>query len=88
FHMAEIEPFVENDPNLFPGSILSQPPAIVSPTGQEEFLADRILDERLLRGRRQFLVRWYGYGREEDEWLDESEVENLEHLDAWEAGLT
>ncbi|KAJ7060418.1 hypothetical protein C8F01DRAFT_941115, partial [Mycena amicta] len=44
FHMSEVEPFVENDASLFPGRVLAQPPAIVSPEGQEEFFVDRIID--------------------------------------------
>ncbi|KAJ7055302.1 hypothetical protein C8F01DRAFT_949794, partial [Mycena amicta] len=85
FHMSEIEPFIENDASLFPNRVLAQPTAIVSPDGQEEFLVERIIDERRRRGKRQFKIRWFGYGAEDDEWVDEAEVGNLEHLDAWEA---
>ncbi|KAJ7051391.1 hypothetical protein C8F01DRAFT_956957, partial [Mycena amicta] len=44
FHFSEVEPFVENDPTLFPDRVLARPPAIISPDGQEEFLVDRIVD--------------------------------------------
>ncbi|KAJ7060360.1 hypothetical protein C8F01DRAFT_988907, partial [Mycena amicta] len=35
FHMSEIEPFIENDAELFPGRELARPAPIVSPNGQE-----------------------------------------------------
>lgn len=42
---------------------------VVTPDGEEEWLIDHIVDQRT-RGRgQQYLVRWIGWGPEEDRWL-------------------
>jgi len=42
--------------------------------GEEEFEVDRILKERRSGGHSEFLVRWLGYGAEEDSWEPEDNV--------------
>jgi hypothetical protein len=68
FHTSQVRPFMENDKELFPGRELDEPPPVFV-EDEEEYFVDRILDERK-RGRGiQYLVRWLGYGPEEDRWL-------------------
>nr|GAT44984.1 reverse transcriptase-RNase H-integrase [Mycena chlorophos] len=89
FHASEVEPFVENDGDLFPERELPQPGPVVTPEGQDdEYLVERIVDERLWRKKVQYKVRWYGWGPEYDEWKDAAEVEDLAVLDAWKQGAS
>jgi hypothetical protein len=83
FHASQLRPFVPNNDTLFPSQRLTQPGPVLTPDGEEEWLIDRILDERN-RGRgRQFLVRWQGWGSEEDQWLPARELADTEALDNW-----
>jgi len=38
---------------------------------------DKILDKRVRRGSREYLVRWQGYGKEFDSWIPASSVKNI-----------
>lgn len=56
---------------------------MLTPDGLQEHEIDRILDSRP-RGRGyQFLVRWKGFGPEDDEWLRAGLLEDCEALDVW-----
>jgi hypothetical protein len=84
FHTSEILPFIENNEELFPSRILHAPePVIVNDS--LEYLIDKIIDEKKLRGRGgwQYLVRWIGQGPENDTWLPQKELEECEALDIW-----
>ncbi len=50
FHTSEVEPYLENDTELFPERELARPGPITTTDGHEEFLIDKIIDERK-RGR-------------------------------------
>jgi hypothetical protein len=50
---------------------------------EEEYFVDRILDERKQGRGVQYLVRWLGYGPEEDRWLPGRELAECEALDIW-----
>lgn len=82
FHSSLLRRFVPNDPDLFPGRELERPGA-VSVDGEDEWFVERIIDER--RGRRgmEYLVRYRGYGSEEDRWLGRMDVEELAAFDDW-----
>ncbi|KAG9223840.1 hypothetical protein CCMSSC00406_0007702 [Pleurotus cornucopiae] len=86
FHASQLRRFVENDVELFPSRELDRPEAvIVDGTGEEEWLVDKIVDEKRGRGGQEYLVSWKGYGAEENRWLKRCDVEELEALDIWEA---
>lgn len=38
------------------------------------FQVEKIVDQRTIKGRRQFLVRWKGYTEESDTWEQEKEL--------------
>jgi hypothetical protein len=57
FHTSEIKPFKENDDSLFPTRTL-HPPDPVAIDGHHEYFVDKIVDEKLRRNARQYLVRW------------------------------
>jgi hypothetical protein len=81
FHTSQVRPFVENNKELFPSHKLEEPlPVFVD---EEQFFVDHILDEHK-RGRGlQYLVRWLGYGPEEDRWLPGRELDDCEVLNIW-----
>ncbi|KAF7302341.1 Reverse transcriptase-RNase H-integrase [Mycena chlorophos] len=88
FHTAEVTPWNENDNALFPGRELTHPGPVVTLDGQEEFYVDEIIDKRERYGNTEYRVRWRGYGRESDDWLDESELVDSAHLEAFQNGLS
>ena len=60
----------------FPGQdIYNRPPPDLI-DDQEEFDVEEILDTRIRRKRREYLVKWKGYGSEDNTWEPEK---NLEH---------
>jgi hypothetical protein len=86
FHTSEVEPYIENDPDLFPERQLPRPSPIVTDEGEEEWEINEIIDERR-RGRgKQYLVRWKGHGTEDERWLPGRELAECEALDRWLAG--
>ena len=82
FHMLELQPFHENDDELFPDRA-QHPPPLVMIDDQQEFYIDKIVDERKRNRATQYLVRWRGEGPEGDKWLPASELEDCEALDIW-----
>jgi len=42
--------------------------------GKEHYVVEKILDSRLLRNQLQFLVKWEGYGYEENSWVSKDDV--------------
>lgn len=71
-----------NDASLFPSRELERPESVETNDG-EEWLVERILDEKRGRRGKEFLVRYRGYGAEEDRWLPLRDVDELEALDVW-----
>jgi hypothetical protein len=51
------------------------PPTLVDDDGGEHYEVEEILDSRLMRGKLHFLVKWKGYGYEENKWVREEELE-------------
>ena len=83
FHTSEVVPYKENDAELFPNREFSRPPPITTEDGNEEYFIRDIIDERR-RGRgTRYLVRWIGYGPEENRWISGSELKDTEALDVW-----
>jgi len=41
---------------------------------EEEYEVEKIVDQRTIKGRRQFLIRWKGYTEEEDTWEHEKDI--------------
>lgn len=83
FHASQLRPHAANDPHLFPGRELAKEGPVVMDDGSEEWLIDRIDNERR-RGRGyQYHVRYQGWGREHDRWLSGTELSETEALDVW-----
>jgi len=39
-------------------------------TKPDQFAIERVIRTRVIRGRRQFFVKWFGYGPEHNSWVD------------------
>ncbi|EEB99754.1 hypothetical protein MPER_00491, partial [Moniliophthora perniciosa FA553] len=83
FHSSHLKPWTPNDDDLFPQRTHQRPGPIVTEDGVEEYFINEIIDERK-RGRGyQYLVRWVGYGAEDDEWLPGKDLDECAALDVW-----
>jgi Chromo (CHRromatin Organisation MOdifier) domain len=71
FHVVKLLP-APADP--FPGRHSRPPPPPTVVEGEPQYEVESILDSRMHRGKLQYLVRWKGYGYEENSWVDESDV--------------
>jgi hypothetical protein len=58
----------------FPGRHAPPPPPPELVDGYEEYEVEKILDSRMYRGKLQFLVKWDGYGPEENSWVNEGDI--------------
>jgi hypothetical protein len=54
----------------------SNPPPVVSPTDSPEaqWEVEKIVADKMLRGRVKYKVRWLGYSAASDEWIDAEEL--------------
>ncbi|CAJ0950595.1 unnamed protein product [Ranitomeya imitator] len=50
------------------------PPATVLVEGELEYVVEKILDSRISRRKLQYLVKWKGYGQEDNSWVFASDV--------------
>lgn len=82
FHSSLLRKCVANNVDLFPSRELERPGAVL--VGEdEEWMVDRIVDEKKGRRGLEYLVRYKGYGAEEDRWLPRRDIEDLAALDVW-----
>jgi hypothetical protein len=83
FHTAHVKPHQENDDLKYPSRSLTRPgPILVEDV--PEYTVERILDHKKLRGDNyKYLVRWTGYGPEDDLWIAGRDLEDVEALDTY-----
>jgi len=48
--------------------------------GEEESEVEKILNKRMIRGKKKFLVRWKGYTAEEDIWDNKENLKNAKEM--------
>jgi hypothetical protein len=65
-------------PDPIPGRRSRPPPPPVLVQGEEHYEVEGIIDSRMFRQKLQFLVKWKGYGYEENSWVNETEVNAAE----------
>ena len=70
FHVVKLLP-VPEDPI---GRKARPPPPPTIVDGEQEYDVEEVLDSRIFRGRLEFLVKWKGYGYEENSWEKEGDV--------------
>jgi hypothetical protein len=80
FHTSLVKPWLANDDLKYPSRTLEEPGPI-DVDGAPEYFVDRIIDHKKQGRGYRFLVRFSGYGKEEDRWMAGKELEDLEALD-------
>ena len=83
YHTSEVIPYIKNDVTLFPNREFSKPPAVTVEDATEEYFIHDIIDEWRCSCGYRYLVRWVGYGAEEDCWLKGADLKDTEALDIW-----
>jgi len=56
------------------------PPKPVIIKGEEEFKVEKILNKRIVRGKKKFLVQWKRYMAERDTWKSRENLKNVKEL--------
>jgi hypothetical protein len=87
YHASQLRRHTENDNGLFLGRKFARPGPVVTGHSEEEWTIEKIVDERRVGRGRQYLVKWVGYGEEENRWLPGRELDDCEVLDIWEGRL-
>jgi hypothetical protein len=71
-HARRLKRAHDNDPVLFPGRVPPEPPPI--DTEDNQYIIEAILDHRVVRKKREFLIHWEGYSDIEDSWVKEVDI--------------
>jgi hypothetical protein len=75
-HSSKLRPHFPADSSRFPSLAFSNPPPVVgatdSPDAQWE--VEKVVADRMVRGRLKYKVRWLGYSAASDEWIDSEEL--------------
>jgi len=69
FHVSLLEPYHSREGE-------EPPPHPIIVEGEEEWLVEAIRADRTRRGKKQFLVKWEGYGEDENTWEPVGHLEN------------
>ena len=83
FHVSKLKVYQPNNPALFPDREPQQPPLVVV-KGEEEFIIERIVEERKVGRGKQYLVCWKGYPESDNSWEPARELQETEALAKWE----
>jgi hypothetical protein len=63
---------------ILPGQTVPPPPP-VEIEGEKEYVVDEVRDSRLRQGNLEYLVKWRGYGEEENTWEPASNLVHADH---------
>ena len=83
FHASHLRCHVPNNDELFPSRQLAKPGPVVTNSGEDKWLIDRIMDECVHGRGHQYLMHWRGWALEDDCWLPGAELAETEALDVW-----
>jgi Chromo (CHRromatin Organisation MOdifier) domain len=83
FHTSHIKPFKQNNDLKWPSHTLEKPGS-VNNNQDSEYLVDKIIDHKKIgKSNIKYLVRWVGYGPEDDQWISSRDLEDNEELDKY-----
>jgi hypothetical protein len=83
FHVSLLKRHNPSSPEF--GDRLPDRPPPETVCGRDEWEVEEILDERMHRRRKEYLVKWKGYGREDSTWQEKGDMGNApDILKAWE----
>jgi hypothetical protein len=74
FHISRLKEYVPPESFSNDRDVPPRPPPILLDTGEEEYEIEVILDKRIHRRQPQYLVKWFGYGDEHNQWLPLKEL--------------
>jgi hypothetical protein len=72
FHIVKLKPV---PPDPIEGRRVRPPPPPEIVGGEERYEVEEVLNSRLHYRRLEYLVKWKGYGHEENSWLIEGDIE-------------
>ena len=75
FHIIKLIPV---PPDLIEGRITKPPPPPDIVGGEERYKVEEVINSQFYYQRLQFLVKWKGYGDEENLWLSEKDIDTSE----------
>ena len=79
FNVVKLRP-AHDDPIPGRHTEVPLPPTLVDERGGEHYEIEKVLDSRLFRQKLQFLVKWKGYGYEDNQWIKEDDLDAPELL--------
>lgn len=79
FHASKLRPHHPNDDARFPSRALAAPPPVIpaSDAAEAEYEIEKVVEEKVVRGKTQYRVRYLGYSALEDQWRPASEIKAL-----------
>ena len=81
FHTSLIKPWKKNDDQKFPSRAHKRPPPIPEADPQENtYEVEAIRDNKVLRGKNYYLVKWTGWPESDNQWVKESDMEGSQDL--------
>ncbi|GAA5981406.1 hypothetical protein JCM10908_004099 [Rhodotorula pacifica] len=83
FHRSKLKAYRPNNSDDFPARHPPRPEPI-DVEGEEEYIVERIVDEKGRGLRRKFLVKWLGYPDDKSTWEPLRAVKDTVALDEWE----
>ncbi|GAA5961505.1 hypothetical protein JCM21900_000965 [Sporobolomyces salmonicolor] len=83
FHASKLKPYIPNNSTDFPSCTPPRPePMMVD--GEEEYVVEKIIDEKGSGDGQRYLVKWSGYPESENSWEPLKHVEDTVALEEWE----
>ena len=88
FHISLLEEYIETPLEFKRRDLLRPPPIEMEQEGEEEYEVEEILNYKMKRKRKEYLVKWKGYPMHESSWEPEEHLKKAQSaLSKYHAGL-